>query len=36
MSFSYPTGTAEGAWDRAAWKTGAFWGNPLTGFTAAP
>jgi hypothetical protein len=23
-------------WDRLAWKTGAFYGNPLTGFTAAP
>lgn len=22
-------------WDHAAWKTGAFYGNPLTGFTAA-
>ncbi len=24
----------QGPWDRAAWKTGAFYGNPLTGFTA--
>lgn len=23
-------------WDRLAWKTGAFYGNPLTGFTPAP
>jgi len=23
-------------WDRSAWKTGAFYGNPLTGFTAVP
>ncbi|HXZ26903.1 MAG TPA: hypothetical protein VEG08_02770 [Terriglobales bacterium] len=23
-------------WDRTAWKTGAFYGNPLTGFTAVP
>ena len=27
-------GNAE-TWDRTAWKTGAFYGNPLTGFTAA-
>ena len=27
-------GTAE-TWDKTAWKTGAFYGNPLTGFTAA-
>lgn len=26
----------QGPWDRLAWKTGAFYGNPLTGFTAAP
>ena len=25
-----------GPWDRTAWKTGAFYGNPLTGFTPAP
>lgn len=24
----------EGSWDRNAWKTDAFYGNPLTGFTA--
>lgn len=29
-------GTGDGTWDRAAWKTGAFYGNPLTGFTAPP
>lgn len=29
-------GTQEGPWDKLAWKTGAFYGNPLTGFTAAP
>ena len=29
-------GDQDGAWDRAAWKTEAFYGNPLTGFTAAP
>jgi hypothetical protein len=23
-------------WDRTAWKTGAFYGNPLEGFTALP
>jgi hypothetical protein len=23
-------------WDQSAWKTGAFYGNPLTGFTALP
>lgn len=23
-------------WDKTAWKTGAFYGNPLTGFTPAP
>jgi len=28
-------GNAE-TWDKAAWKTGAFYGNPLTGFTPAP
>lgn len=27
-------GDQDGAWDRLAWKTGAFYGNPLTGFTA--
>jgi hypothetical protein len=29
-------GDQDGTWDRAAWKTDAFYGNPLTGFTAAP
>ncbi len=29
-------GEQDGAWDKAAWKTDAFYGNPLTGFTAAP
>ena len=29
-------GDQDGAWDKAAWKTEAFYGNPLTGFTAAP
>ena len=29
-------GNQEGVWDRLAWKTGAFYGNPLTGFTAPP
>lgn len=29
-------GTQDGQWDRAAWKTDAFFGNPLTGFTALP
>jgi len=28
-------GDQDGQWDRAAWKTDAFYGNPLTGFTAA-
>lgn len=26
----------DGTWDKAAWKTDAFYGNPLTGFTPAP
>lgn len=26
----------QGPWDRRSWKTGAFYGNPLTGFTAIP
>jgi hypothetical protein len=26
-------GDQDGAWDRAAWKADAFYGNPLTGFT---
>jgi hypothetical protein len=29
-------GDQDGPWDRAAWKTDAFYGNPLTGFTPAP
>jgi hypothetical protein len=29
-------GDQDGVWDKAAWKTQAFYGNPLTGFTAAP
>jgi hypothetical protein len=29
-------GTGDGTWNRTAWQTGAFYGNPLTGFTAAP
>ena len=29
-------GDQDGQWNRAAWKTDAFYGNPLTGFTAAP
>ncbi len=29
-------GTQDGVWDKLAWKTGAFYGNPLTGFTAPP
>jgi hypothetical protein len=29
-------GDRETAWDRSAWKSGAFYGNPLTGFTAPP
>jgi hypothetical protein len=29
-------GDQDGQWNRAAWKTEAFYGNPLTGFTAAP
>jgi hypothetical protein len=27
-------GDSDGAWDKNAWKTDAFYGNPLTGFTA--
>ena len=26
----------QGLWDTAAWKTGAFYGNPLKGFAARP
>jgi hypothetical protein len=29
-------GDQDGQWDRTAWKTDAFYGNPLTGFTALP
>ena len=29
-------GDADGQWDKSAWKTDAFYGNPLTGFTAPP
>jgi hypothetical protein len=29
-------GDQDGQWDRAAWKTDAFYGNPLTGFSAVP
>lgn len=29
-------GEQDGQWNRAAWKTEAFYGNPLTGFTALP
>jgi hypothetical protein len=29
-------GDQDGAWDKAAWRTDAFYGNPLTGFTPAP
>lgn len=29
-------GDQDGQWDRAAWKTEAFYGNPLTGFTPSP
>jgi len=29
-------GDQDGTWDKAAWKTDAFYGNPLTGFTALP
>lgn len=28
-------GDFDGAWDRLAWKAGAFYGNPVPGFTAA-
>jgi hypothetical protein len=27
-------GAQDGTWDKTAWKTGVFYGNPLTGFTA--
>ena len=29
-------GDQDGTWDRMSWKTDAFYGNPLTGFTAVP
>lgn len=29
-------GDQDGTWDRAAWKTDAFYGNPLTGFKPVP
>ena len=29
-------GDQDGQWDRAAWKTDAFYGHPLTGFTPPP
>ena len=29
-------GDSDGQWDKNAWKTDAFYGNPLTGFTAPP
>jgi hypothetical protein len=29
-------GDQDGAWDKTAWKTDAFYGNPLTGFTPPP
>lgn len=29
-------GDQDGPWNKAAWKTDAFYGNPLTGFTALP
>jgi hypothetical protein len=29
-------GDQDGTWDKTAWKTEAFYGNPLTGFTALP
>ena len=29
-------GSQDGVWDRLAWKTGAFYGNPLAGFSAPP
>ncbi len=30
------TGTPDGVWNKLAWKTDAFYGNPLTGFTWVP
>ena len=29
-------GDQDGQWNRSAWKTDAFYGNPLVSFTAAP
>jgi hypothetical protein len=29
-------GTEDGTWNHTAWQTGAFYGNPLKGFTASP
>jgi len=29
-------GDQDGQWNRGAWKTDAFYGNPLIGFTALP
>ena len=29
-------GDSDGQWDKNAWKTDAFYGNPLSGFTAVP
>ncbi len=29
-------GDSDGQWDKMAWKTDAFYGNPLSGFTAPP
>jgi len=29
-------GDSDGQWDKMAWKTDAFYGNPLTGFTPTP
>ena len=29
-------GDSDGQWDKNAWKTDAFYGNPLTGFSAVP
>jgi len=29
-------GDSDGQWDKNAWKTDAFYGNPLTGFTPSP
>jgi hypothetical protein len=29
-------GDEDGPWNKNAWKSEAFYGNPLSGFTAAP